>query len=578
MDSAAGLTSMWLASRLDLGAGWSSVVRWCRVRGWRRLSTQILATQLAVLVLSGAFAFGLSSYFIRQRLDDTFEQRALAVATSLAEVPAVRRDLLAGDPHEHLPALAQRVTRHAHVTYVVIADRQGIRYSHPDPEKIGKRVSTPFDPVLHGHDWVGVQTGTLGRSARGKAPIFGPDGRVIGEVSVGILESQVSQELIRLLPTLAFYLGVAVLLGGAASLLLAARMKRHTFGLELNEITDLLQEREAMLHAVREGVVALAPDGRVRLVNDEARSLLGLRGDVVGQSVAALLPSGRLRDIISGNLVTREDATVVAGERVLVLNRMPVRLGDRDLGAVVTMRDRTEPEELLRQLDAAASLTATLRAQNHEFTNRLHTLLGLLELEQYDDATEFLVTLSGEHGGVIEQVTDRIRDPVLAALLIAKVSVAAERHVSLQLAPESSVVGKVAEPVDAVTVVGNLIDNAVDAAAGAPPPEPSPGAPSVSEPLVVVDLRQRGSTLAVTVTDSGPGVAPDLRDAIFTDGFSTKTSASGARRGTGLALVQQAISRRRGTLQVGSGPGGRFHASLPGALTEAELVAVTRTT
>ena len=549
-------------------------------RKWRRLSTQILVTQLAVLLVCGGFAFGLSTYFIRHRLDSEFEQRALAVATSLADLPEVQRGLQTGDPGRRLQHLAQGVMDRTHVTYVVIADRRGIRYSHPDPSLIGKHVSTPFGDVLRGHDWVGVQTGTLGRSARGKAPVFDAGGRVIGEVSVGILESRVSQALGRVLPDLGLYLGLAILIGVAASLLLAARMKRHTFGLELNEIAELLQEREAMLHGVREGVVALDQHGRVRLVNDEARSLLGLHGDLVGRQVEELLPPGRLRDVITG-LVSAEDATVIARDRVLVLNRMPVLLAERNLGAVVTMRDRTEPEELLRQLDAAASLTATLRAQNHEFTNRLHTLLGLLELGRYDDAADFLARLSGEHGGTIEHVTDRVRDPVLAALLIAKVSAAAERGVELRLLPESSVLGTVTGPVDAVTVVGNLIDNAIDAAAGGPPAGPvdrSVDASAENEHVtgrqILVDVRERGDTLAVTVTDSGPGVPAHLREEILTDGFSTKTSTSGARRGIGLALVRQAVTRRGGTLQVGAGPGGRFHASLPGVLHQAGLVSL----
>ncbi|MGH3412075.1 MAG: ATP-binding protein [Marmoricola sp.] len=536
---------------------------------WRRLSTQILVTQIAVLLVCGGFAFALSAYFIRHRLDQDFEQRALSVATSLAGLPVVRRDLSTGDPHQRLQALAERVRRRTHVTYVVIADRHGIRYSHPDPWKIGKHVSTPFGRVLAGHDWVGVQTGTLGRSARGKAPVFGADGRVVGEVSVGTLESRVSQQLAGLLPTLGLYLGLAVLVGAAASLALAARMKRRTFGLELDEIADLLQEREAMLHGVREGVVALDRAGRVRLMNDEARSLLDLYGDVVGSDVEELVPPGRLREVITGAVVA-EDATVVSGRRVLVLNRMPMRLHERELGAVVTMRDRTEPEELLRQLDAAASLTSTLRAQTHEFTNRMHTLLGLLELERYDEASEFLTCLSGTQAALTERVTDRVRDPVLAALVIAKVSAASERGVALHLDARASVPVRVTGPVDAVTVVGNLIDNAIEAAARARPAEPDGDRAWVS-----VDLRHRGTTLAVTVTDSGPGVPPELSEAIFTDGFSTKAHSAGARRGIGLALVAQAVARRGGTVQVGGNAvsGGHFHVSLPGVLDPAPVEA-----
>lgn len=514
-----------------------------------------------VLLICGGVAFVLAGYFVRQRLDEQFEQRALAVATSVAALPTVQHELKIGDPQQKLRKLAQSVRLRSNVRYVVIADSNGIRYSHPNPDRIGRHVSTPFGPVLEGRNWVGVQTGTLGRSARGKAPVFGSDHQVIGEVSVGILESRVKDALWGALSTIGLYLAGAVLIGAGASLMLSRRMKRQTFGLELDEIADLLQEREAMLHGVREGVVALDTRGKVRLVNDEARRLLALHEDAVGQDLTELLPDGRLRDVLTGD-APGEDAIVVTRDRVVMLNRMPVGLSNRHLGAVVTMRDRTETDDLLRQVNATTALTSTLRAQNHEFSNRLHALLGLLELERYEEASQLIVDLAGGHAATANQVVDRVRDATLAALLIAKVNVASEKGVELLLDPESRVTGRCVSQVDAVTVVGNLIDNAVDAAASGP-------ADQDSRRWVSVDLRQHDSTLLVSVYDSGPGIPHALRGAVFTDGFSTKSSGPTRRRGVGLALVSQAVHNRQGVIRILDEGKSGIHASLPGLLREA---------
>ena len=339
-----------------------------------------------------------------------------------------------------------------------------------------------------------------------------------------------------------------------AALALARRLKRQTFGLELSEIAALLQEREAMLHGIREAVLGYDTGGRVLLANDAARDLLGLPAEFAGRKLRYMLPPGRLADVVTG-AVTGSDLLVLHEDRVLVANRMPITRNHQQLGWVVTFQDRTESETLKRALDEVTGLADTLRAQSHEFANRLHTLVGLVELGHYAEAVEFVTGLSAARGELTDQLVEAIGEPKLAALILAKVSLASERDVELRLLPDSRVGQRITAITQVLTVVGNLIDNAIDAAALAPAPR------EVELTLVAAE-----SDLLIRVRDTGPGVPHDLRDQIFTDGVTTKSSVTGARRGLGLALVRQIVEGMGGMVSVGQDGGAVFTAVLPGCL------------
>ncbi|BFO15953.1 hypothetical protein SHKM778_23410 [Streptomyces sp. KM77-8] len=238
--------------------------------------------------------------------------------------------------------------------------------------------------------------------------------------------------------------------------------------------------------------------------------------------------------------VTGTDLLTVRGRRVLVANRMPTDDG----GAVATLRDRTELDRLGRELDSTRGLIDALRAQDHEHANRMHTLLGLLELEMYDDAVEFVGEVVGDHRATSEQVAEKIRDPLLAALLVGKATVAAERGVALWVSDGTRLPDRLIDPRGLVTVVGNLVDNALDAVAGTP------------HARVEVELRTEGSTAVLVVRDTGPGIAPEHRGLIFTEGWSTKEPPAHRERGIGLPLVRRLAERQGGSAEVGEAPGG----------------------
>lgn len=524
-----------------------------------RFTRQVLLLQIGVVVLVVGLGVALVSWQLRSTLTEQYGERALAVAKSVAVDPVVVEGAAARRQGGVLEAHAAAVSKVNGALFVVVTDDRGIRLAHPTPTEIGDKVSTSAAEALAGNDVISeFDGGTLGPSVRSKTPIW-QGKRVVGEVSVGYQVGKLTEDFDRLLLiTLPFAAG-ALLLGAGASALLNRRLRRVTHGLEPHELTELLYEREAVLHGIGEGMLAVDGSRRVSVRNDEAERLLGI--DLpVGATLDELELSPRVRKAVADGQPV-DNLLAVAGNRVLVMNSRAVQREDRALGTVLTFRDRTDLDTLSRELDGIRSLSDGLRAQRHEFANRLHTLSGLLQLGHHAEAEEYLQTLtettsarSAPLGG------DAVRDPYLQALLVAKSEQGLEKGVELKLADDSFVRGSVTDPVATGTVIGNLVDNALHAA------RMGPRRPATVE----VGLFAEGSALHVSVVDSGLGVPEPLRDTLFDEGVSTKLTPG---HGLGLALARQAARVRGGDVWLadagGEAAGALFVAKLPDLLVEA---------
>src|SRR6266851_1821477 len=513
------------------------------------LAYQILVFQVAIILLSALMGTAAAVWQAGRELDHQYEQRSLAIAESVASDSTIQDALLSGDSSGLIQRAAEQVRRATGATYVVVTDRAGIRYSHPNPALIGKPVDEGPGAVLAGNTWVGVQRGTLGVSARGKAPIF-RGGGVIGMVSVGFLEAAVFNQLLAELPGFGVTVLLALGLGVAGSWLLASRLKRQTFGLEPYEIAGLLEEREASLQGIHEGAIATDRDGTITLANDEARRLLALPSDCVGRRVSQVLPQGRLLKFLSGSL-NDEDEVLLAGDRVMVASRRAIRVHGREIGHVATLRDSTELTGLARGL-GVDNLTDALRAQAHEYSNRLHTIAGLVQMGRGDEAMKLIAQTSGVHQELTEALLDRVGDPVLGALLLAKAAVASERRIELRVSDNTVMTRSSLDSEDLITILGNLVDNALDAASS-----------SAGDRWVSVSVTEQDDHLAVRVHDSGPGIQGGVDGQIFQEGFSTKSIPGRKRRGFGLALVRQVARRHGGDVTVVNEGGALFTVRLP---------------
>lgn len=521
-----------------------------------RLSTQLLLLQLAIILLTVGVGTVVLYLHSRNGIAKRASVESLAIARTVATDHRVVTAVTRPDGARIIDPIAERIRRATGASFVVVANRRGIRMSHPNPKLIGK--SLLHDPgenpasVFAGKTFVGEQPGSLGRSMRAKVPIRNAQGRVVGLVSVGVLETAITDEFQDSLPVVLIPLLVALTLAVAGAFLLARRVKRQTFGLEPDEIAALLEHREAMLHGVREGAITLDPAGRITLINDEAQRLLGIGADAIGWGVENVVPEGRIRDVLAGR-VSGQDEVVVVGERVLVANRMPVEVRGRPIGAVVTLRDRTELDALSRELHDVRELADALRAQEHDFQHRLHVISGLIELGRYDDAVQEINRSSLLHQELAASLVDRVGDPILAALLLGKAAVASEHGVTLDV-HASELPKEIDDVRSLVAILGNLIDNALESASGG-----GGGGGHVD-----VALRVEGAELVIAIHDSGPGVDPALTEEIFRDGFTTKLARGGQhKRGLGLALVSQEVRRRHGTIQVENVDGARFTVRMP---------------
>jgi two-component system, CitB family, sensor kinase len=521
-----------------------------RIGRLRPLANQLLLFQIA-LVLATVIVGTLISYaVVTNQVDQEYERRALAIGHAVAEMPDVLEAFDLPQPWAVIQPLAEAIRKGTGASFVVVANRDGIRYSHPNVTLIGQRVSTDPSQALSGVDYVGVQVGTLGRSVRGKVPIRGPDGQVVGMVSVGFLEDAVNASLAASLPILGLSALLALGLGLTGSLLIARRLRRQTFGLGSTDIGSLLEESNAVLHSIREGVLVTDAGGRVALANDEAKRLLSLDDSCVGRSIDEVVSAGALHDVLAGARAGK-DELVVAGDRMLVVNRISTEVRGENVGAVATLRDRTELEGVLRELDTERSLAHALRAQAHEFFNKLHAVSGLLELGRTDEAIGLISSTTHVQQELVDRVRMQIGDVTLAALLLSKASVASERGVDFRLDGDAHVPVGATHGRDVVTVVGNLVDNAVDAAAGSP------------EAWVELAISSSAASVQIRVRDSGPGISAAHAAEIWQEGFTTKRGT--AHHGLGLALVRHLAERRGGSVHASSDGVTEFSVLLPAA-------------
>lgn len=528
------------------------------------LAGQVLLLQLTVLVAVVLVSAVVSVRQADATFRDSRGDRLRATGENIASTAVVRDTLELPSDRVTLLAYVQDRADLVGASAVYVTDPDGTVLVGTDPTQRGRTVDLGDGSVLERRAWIGDITDRGDRAIAAEVPVLSdsdsdateaarrpPAGDLVGLVVVTEDYPPLTERLGEATDDLVLFLALGLTLGGIGSWLLSRLVRRRTRGLEPAEIAALADQREALLTSLREGLVAISVDGVVTVLSESARELLDLPADAQGRSLAALDLEPRVRELLAGTDQVQDAVLLVAG-RLVVVNRNPVTAEGRRAGTVVTLRDRTELLAMQSELSARQGVTETLRAQTHEFSNQLHTISGLLQLQEYDEAGRLIGTLTRRRAAISDAVTEIVDDPAVAALLIAKTSLAAERRVELSL-DEDSLLPRLDPDLsaDVGTVLGNLVDNAVDAVA-------STGAPGT----VVVRLLVDEDAVVLQVADTGPGVPAEHVASVFRRGFSTKpTDASG--RGVGLALVQVVCERRGGSVSVHNEGGAVFTARLP---------------
>ncbi|MCP8969930.1 DcuS/MalK family sensor histidine kinase [Ectobacillus ponti] len=495
-----------------------------------------------------ALSLGITDLLISKRItssvEETQKEKALDIARMVSLSPLVIRTLGGEANPAEVQRFADQIQAATHVNFVVVMDMKGIRLSHPDPGKVGQHFQGGDEgPVLQGKEYVSVSKGTLGLSMRAFAPIKDAQGKQVGAVAVGISLENVTKAVHkgRMGMVIGTFIGILIGITGAVGL--ARYIKKILLGLEPFAIARLLEERSSMLQSVREGIIAIDQEGKITLVNRAARKLFqkaGLKGDPMGLKIEDYLPDTRLTRILQSGQTELDQEQNLHGVTILV-NRVPVVVNQQPVGAIATFRDKTEVQLLAEQLTGVRNYADALRAQAHEFMNKLHVILGLVRTEQYETLARYVNETVNHRETEMGFVTKKVEDPVLAGFLIGKLSFARESGASLSFAC-SNALPKPANPEithELITIIGNLIHNAMEAI--------------VDSPVKKVELKldYAEDILTIEVRDTGVGMTEDIQNKILDKGFSTK----GDGRGIGLYLVAQAMERLEGDMILSSKPG-----------------------
>ena len=487
-------------------------------------------------------AGGLYTAMIGEVLEDQIGKRALQVSRTVAQIPLVKQRIVKEHPEGYLQSLAEQIRREVGAEFIVIGNRDGIRFSHPKTDRLGKKmVGGDNAPALErGESYVSRAVGTLGPSIRGKVPIFAEDGSIIGVVSVGYLQENVRGIIYDQQLKVGALEGVLVVFGILGAVSISNRFKRAIFGLEPEQIARLLTERETIIDSIREGIVAIDREAKVTVVNRQAIDILGKDSEaqVIGQPIRNVLPGAKLSRILSGG-EQRHDQELEVNDAIMLINTVPMLEKDEIIGAVASFRRRDELDILAKQFSQVKEYSEMLRAQTHEYSNKLHTIAGLIQTDHNREALDLICQETAGYQGLIAFLAKAVPYPVLAAFIIGKYNHAQELRIDFEIDPDSQLKDVPSElsREKLVTILGNLIDNAFDAALQ--------GGNQTKVKLSMTDV---GNDLVFEIEDSGTGIPTERSEQIFKRGFTTKQND----RGQGLYLVEKALKDLGGQITLGN--------------------------
>ncbi|WP_221567995.1 sensor histidine kinase [Alkalihalobacillus sp. TS-13] len=489
------------------------------------------------LLIGGIILTG-NIYEMKER---DLSHRSLLTARTVANLPEVQSGVTESRGWIEINPIVERLRTINNADYIVVLDMNRIRYSHPNEDMIGT-VSSGKDegPAFAEHSYTSKAEGELGTAVRAFVPIMNEQKEQIGTVVVGIIQPTLWEVLGELKHQMAVIAVLTLLFGIIGSWLLARHLKQETFQLEPYEIVRLLKERTATLQAMNEGIIAIDRDGGITVFNDKAKKILNLEEEVAGVHIDEIIPESKLNEVLSdGKSMYREEIRI--NEKIIMSSRVPILVDGEIVGAVEVFQDRTEVTSMAEELTGVKAFVDALRVQNHEHMNRLHTIAGLIQLNENDKALDFLFENQEEQQTLTKFLSKQVKDESIAGLLLSKISRAKELDIELTISPESCLKSfpGLLDRHDFVLVLGNLIENAFDAFTGI----------ERDTKLVEVHLSQSDDQLYLSVEDNGKGMTDEAQASMFTKGYTTKGNNGS---GIGLYLVKNVIEKGEGSARVKS--------------------------
>ena len=521
-----------------------------------KLQTKITMLVIIVVFISISIIMSFAVSWMTGNIENKARTSIMNVAEMMAHSKEIVEQLEIKDPDKRIgPYVDMQLKNLEQVEYIIVADSEGIRYSHPNPEMIGKKFAggDEYKVVNKGETYISEATGTLGMALRAFAPIYDQDNKEIGFVSVGTLTQSIeTAKNTAILYILLIGFG-GLIVGSVGAFLLANNIKNTLLGLEPEEITKLYNEKMGMLDAIHEGLVAVDDEARVTLINDSALNILHFENSItkeqiIGQNVEVVIPNSRLFNILeTGESEFEEEQRI--NNTIIMTNRVPIKNRGKIVGAIASFRDKTEVTKMAEELTGVKKLAWSLRAQNHEFMNKLHTISGLIQLEEYDEVLQFISDVAKVRSNISNILTDNIKDASLSALLLSKYNKAEESRVKLKI-DEVSKFKKLPENMtsdEMVSIVGNLIENSLDEVK------------NDGTGLVYIKIVQDEEVLNIVVKDNGGGIPIEYREKIYEQGFSTKDG----QRGHGMYIVKEIIDECCGIINFDVDEGVVWNISIP---------------
>ncbi len=506
----------------------------------RTLHGRMLLLMFLLLGALVSITWLMVSMLVSSILEEYIGRNALNVSKTVSLTTVVHEGLKNKNSTQ-IQLYAESVRKATGARFVVVGDHEGRRYSHPVPERIGKLMVGGDNPraLERGEAYVSKAVGTLGPSMRGKVPIFANSGKVIGVVSVGYLQETVESVTEGYLQRVLLWVFGLFLFGGIGTWLIARNVKQSIFGLEPVEIARLFRERNAILDSIREGVVAINDKGQVTMLDHEAAKILKIPPESgIGTSIESILPQTRMLEVLKSGEEQFDQEMIIGGIEVIV-NRVPIWQNDRVAGVVSSFRRKDEIDRMAQELTQIQEYSEVLRTQTHEYSNKLHTLAGLIQLGSHQEALDLIGRETSGYQELLGTLAETVPEPLLSAIILGKYNRAQELRIILQLDPESRMIDipKKINREKIVTILGNLLENALEAAQ-----ENTSG-----KRRVLLSMTDFGNDLIFEVEDSGSGIEDESVDLSLQHGFTTK---SGTGRGIGLSLVHENLKYLGGHLTV----------------------------